>query len=61
MFEEIAAACKREKIANGTPVTATIGIAECPVDGLDVAELMRVADQRLYRGKAAGRNQFVAT
>ena len=61
MFEEISAACAREKIGNGIPVTATIGIAECPVDGLDVAELMRVADQRLYRGKAAGRNRFVAT
>lgn len=61
MSEEISAACARENVGGSLPVTATIGIAECPVDGLDVAELMRIADQRLYRGKAEGRNRFVAT
>lgn len=41
-------------------VTVTIGVAEYPREAADGAELMRVADRRLYAGKAAGRNRVAA-
>lgn len=58
--EEIPIACGKENIGGGVRVTVTIGLAACPVDGLDATELMYVADQRLYRGKGEGRHRFVA-
>lgn len=41
------------------PLSATFGLAEWPHDGLGSDELYRCADQRLYRGKAQGRNRVV--
>lgn len=38
-------------------VGATIGYALSPVDGWDVVELMRRADQAMYLGKQAGKGQ----
>jgi diguanylate cyclase (GGDEF)-like protein len=38
-------------------ITVTVGVAEFPADAGDGAELVRVADRRLYAGKAAGRNR----
>ena len=38
-------------------ITVTIGVAEFPQDAADAAELVRIADRRLYEGKAAGRNR----
>jgi diguanylate cyclase (GGDEF)-like protein len=42
-------------------VTVTIGVAECPREAGDAAELIEIADRRLYAGKAAGRDRAVAT
>ncbi|HKA41505.1 MAG TPA: diguanylate cyclase [Burkholderiales bacterium] len=42
-------------------VTVTIGVAACPEDTEDLDELMRYADQRLYRGKDTGRDRVVST
>lgn len=42
-------------------VTASIGISCYPQHGEQLDELVRVADAALYRAKAAGRNQVVAT
>ncbi len=43
------------------PVTVTIGIAEFPAEVDSAADLIRLADQRLYTGKNQGRNQVVGT
>jgi diguanylate cyclase (GGDEF)-like protein len=40
-------------------LSATFGLAEWPCDGQTPDELYRCADQRLYRGKAEGRNRVV--
>ena len=40
-------------------LTATFGMAAWPVDGSSADALFRRADERLYRGKALGRNQLV--
>lgn len=42
------------------PLSATFGVAQWPVDGTDPEALYRCADQRLYRGKAYGRNRVVS-
>jgi diguanylate cyclase (GGDEF)-like protein len=41
-------------------ITATIGIAEFPLEARNGAELVRIADSRLYAGKAAGRDRVSA-
>lgn len=42
------------------PLAATFGVAQWPVDGNDPETLYRCADQRLYRGKAYGRNRVIS-
>ena len=44
--------------ANSARVTASIGIALYPADGLEANELGRKADHAMYAAKAAGKNQF---
>lgn len=46
---------------DGAPVevTASIGAALFPRDGADAKELLRLADEALYRAKGRGRNQLV--
>ena len=43
----------------GTSVTASIGVATAPLDGVDLASLLGAADRRLYEAKAAGRDRVV--
>ncbi|GBG15517.1 uncharacterized protein NMK_3126 [Novimethylophilus kurashikiensis] len=46
---------------NGTPVTASIGLAEISTDdSLNWKELVEIADKRMYRAKTSGRNRIVA-
>ena len=42
-----------------TQLTITGGIAAFPIDAQDENELLRKADQALYRGKVSGRNKIV--
>ncbi len=41
-------------------VTCSAGVAEYPIDALDVTELHEVADKALYQAKEAGRDRIVA-
>jgi len=58
----------REQIASAPLVygeqqiylTVTMGLAQWPTDGITAEQLYRCADQRLYRGKAQGRNRLVS-
>ena len=40
-------------------VTASFGVAEFPAEGVTASQLVRAADERLYRAKEAGRNRVV--
>lgn len=48
-----------DSAGQATPVTVSIGVASAPGDGTTAAEMLRTADERLYRAKAAGRNCVV--
>ena len=41
----------------GRPVTITVGVAARPPHGTTYEELLRAADQAMYRAKASGRNR----
>lgn len=42
------------------PVTVSVGVAQLPAGEVDPAAFVRLADERLYRAKHAGRNRVVA-
>ncbi len=57
--ERIRAAVEGDDFRFGKAVvhpTISIGLASCPEDGMQPAEVVRAADAALYRAKAAGRN-----
>lgn len=56
--EKLRSAVTRANLYDG--LTITLGVAAYPSDGDHLAALLQVADQRLYQGKSAGRNQVVA-
>lgn len=43
-------------LPTGYPLTVTIGIASYPIDGSRLTDVLRMADQALYRAKVTGRN-----
>ncbi len=48
-----------EKIAKGLKVTISMGMCEMNDDHLDPEEIMKIADENLYKAKENGRNQVV--
>ncbi len=47
----------RQRLAVGTEVTASVGVAIFPDNGDDLGALLVAADRALYRAKEAGRNR----
>ncbi|WP_041060695.1 EAL domain-containing protein [Vibrio owensii] len=43
---------------NSFPVTASVGIAQYPRDGADIAKLLSSADAAMYQAKRGGKNQY---
>jgi diguanylate cyclase (GGDEF)-like protein len=41
-------------------ITASIGVATYPKDGIREEELVKIADERLYKAKSDGRNKTCA-
>jgi diguanylate cyclase (GGDEF)-like protein len=61
--EELRRALEATVITHGDAtirLTMSIGIVEFDVDGVDIRDLLHVADQRLYQAKDNGRNRVVA-
>ena len=58
--EKIISAVQRPVMIGNTPagVSASIGIALYPVDGIDAESLLRNADSAMYRAKESGRNNY---
>lgn len=59
--EELRQACAAKEISNeeiSACVTISVGLAECPGE-MDLAKIMRLADQALYAAKHRGRNRVV--
>jgi diguanylate cyclase (GGDEF)-like protein/PAS domain S-box-containing protein len=58
--EKILSVVQRPLSINGIPVevSASVGIALYPVDGIDPETLLRNADSAMYRAKESGRNNY---
>ena len=50
---------KGEKTQPGGVLTVSIGVASFPDDAIDEVELLRLADQALYKAKEEGRNRAI--
>ena len=46
--------------ASGARITASFGVAECPMDAQTASEILKAADVALYQAKRNGRDQVVA-
>jgi diguanylate cyclase (GGDEF)-like protein/PAS domain S-box-containing protein len=59
VLDKIHPAVRRESLIDGSRVTTSlsIGVARFPLDGSDPRDLLRSADQAMYRAKRAGGNR----
>ena len=53
--ESVEASCRT--LEENDPVTVSLGVATYPADGSTAIELVKAADEQLYRAKDEGRNQ----
>jgi two-component system cell cycle response regulator len=58
--ERIRVSIQDDFVNYSVPVTVSCGVATRRKGGLDRKQLLRAADEALYRAKAAGRNRTVA-
>lgn len=56
--EKLLNAVRGSRIAESTPVTASIGISVYPYDGANAETLLADADTAMYRAKRRGKNTF---
>jgi diguanylate cyclase (GGDEF)-like protein len=56
--EKVRKAIGEVPFGEGVRLSASIGVASCPVHATTTAELVRKADQGLYRAKETGRNKL---
>jgi diguanylate cyclase (GGDEF)-like protein len=59
MAERLRRELRELPLAIGAPVVATFGVATFPADGETAADLLRAADQALYRAKQAGKDRTI--
>ena len=52
--ERLAAAAERHESPLGAPVAVSIGVVSCPQHSVDPERLLELADEAMYRAKAAG-------
>lgn len=43
------------------PITTSIGISICPLDGTEMGDLLKKADLAMYKAKQHGKNQYVSS
>ena len=48
-----------KEIINGQHITVSMGISSFPEDAVDHNQLIRKADERLYKAKSTGRNRVI--
>jgi two-component system cell cycle response regulator len=57
--ERLRLAIKSLQIPSGGSISASFGVAECPIDAQTAADLLKAADVALYEAKRKGRDQVV--
>jgi diguanylate cyclase (GGDEF)-like protein len=59
--ERLRLAIKSLELTSATQITASFGVAECPIDAQTAADILKAADVALYEAKRAGRDRVVGT
>lgn len=59
--ERLRLAIRSLELPSGSQITASFGVAECPIDAQTAADILKAADVALYEAKRAGRDRVVPT
>jgi diguanylate cyclase (GGDEF)-like protein len=57
--ERLRIAIRSLEIPSGGQITASLGVAECPLDAQTAADILKAADVALYKAKHNGRDQVM--